>query len=80
MTVKTKFSIGQKVYAMHEGRIGAFFVQNINIRASQDNGINVTYGFHDQVGDYVAENESNLFASEQQLVKHLLKQYKEDYQ
>lgn len=78
MTVKTKFNIGQKVYGMYEGRIGAFLIERINVSVI-DGDANVRYGFQDQVGDYVSENESDLFASEQQLVKHLLKQYKEEY-
>lgn len=80
MTVKTKFSIGQKVYVMHEGKIGSFFVETISVTVDKDADTNIRYSFQDQVGDYVSENESNVFASEQQLIKHLLRQYKEDYQ
>lgn len=80
MTVKTKFNIGQKVYVMYEGKIGAFFVETISVTVNKDADTNIRYSFQDQVGDYVSENESNVFASEQQLVKHLIKQYKEDYQ
>ena len=71
MEIKTKYNIGDKVYAIHEGKIRDFIVYRVFITAHGDYTPSISYApyHHDEFNRLFDECE--VFPTKEELLKSL---------